>query len=695
MKTYTSDKIRNVGIIAHSGAGKTSLAEAILYDSGAVNRMGKTQDGSTVMDYDQEEIRRQISISTSLASCEWKDHKINVLDTPGDQNFVADALLSMGVMDAALVIVSAVSGVKVQTEKVWARACERKLARVIFINKMDNDRASYETAFGQIDSIFHQKTLKFTLPIGAGPTFQGVVDLLYMKAYIYEKDGEGRFMVEEIPDNLKSWAEKERMEIVESVAETDEDLLDKYMESNTLSDTDLFAGLRQAIISGEIVPVLCGSATLNIVVRKTLDTIVNFLPSPLDVASRAGTNSKGESVDIEPDPSGPPVAQIFKTIVDPYAGKLSLFRVFSGAVKSDSNLYNANKEHKEHVGALLSLQGKKQTQMKEAIVGDIAAVAKLKSAITGDTLCDPKNPVTLETMEIPKPVISFAIAPKSKGDEDKLTSSLARLMEEDPTLRVGMDRQTHEMILSGMGQVHIEVVMSKLKEKFGLEADIKPPRVAYKEAIRGKAKGHGRIKKQTGGHGQFADCWIEIAPTSDGKEFEFVNAIVGGVIPRQYIPGVEKGVREIMTDGVLAGYPVTNCKVTVFDGKHHDVDSSELAFKMAASQAFKEAFMQANPVLLEPMMELEIVVPDDSVGDVMADLNKRRGRVLGVGIMGGQQQIKAIAPMSEILSYAPDLRSITGGRGAFTMQFSSYEEVPANLTQKVVDEAKKAREESR
>lgn len=695
MKTYTPDRIRNVGILAHSGAGKTSLAEAILYDSGAVSRMGSVQEGNTVMDHDPEEVKRQLSISSAVAACEWKDHKINIIDTPGDQNFVSDTYLCMSAMDSALVIVSAVSGIKAQTEKVWRWACDRKLPRVIFINKMDNDRASYETAFGQIDSIFHQKTLKFTLPIGSGPAFKGVVDLLMMRAYIYEKDGEGRFTEEEIPGNLLSWAEKERREMVESVAETDEVLLDKYMENNDLDQDDLFAGLRRAVIAGEVVPVLCGSAVLNIVVRKTLDTIVRFLPSPLDAPPRAGQGSKGERVEIKPDPEGPAVAQVFKTIADPYAGKISLFRVFAGSIGPDANLLNATRDQKEHLGSIFSPQGKKQAPLEKAVLGDIAAVAKLKSAQTGDTLCPPKNAVVMDWAPPLNPVISFAISPGSKGDEDKLGASLGRLAEEDPALRVGMDRQTHEMIVSGMGQLHIEVTMAKLKEKFGIEAEIKPPRIAYKETIRGKAKGHGRLKKQTGGHGQFADCWLEIEPAPDGAEFEFVNAIVGGVIPRQYIPGVEKGVRETMADGVLAGYPVTGLRVTVFDGKHHDVDSSEMAFKIAASQAFKEAFQQARPVLLEPYMEMEVVVPEECVGDVMADLNKRRGRVLGVGMMGGQQQIKASVPMAEILSYAPDLRSITGGRGQFTMQLGSYEETPANIAQKVIEKAGKAREEAK
>ncbi|VAX19332.1 Elongation factor G-like protein TM_1651 [hydrothermal vent metagenome] len=688
MTTFEPEKIRNVGIISHSGAGKTSLAESMLYDSKTVNRRGTVEEGNTVMDFDPEEIKRTMSISTSIASCEWKGHKINILDTPGDQNFVPDTLLCMDVMDAALVIISAVSGIKVQTEKVWSWACDRKLARVIFINKMDNDRASYETTFGQINAVFKQKTLKFTLPIGSGPGFTGVVDLLHMKAYIYEKDGEGSFKEEEIPDNLLKWAEKERREVVESVAETDEELLGKYLENNTLEKDDLFKGLRKAVIAGDVVPVLCGSATQNIVIRKTLDTIINFFPSPLDVSARTGVDDKGVEVKVAPDPEGPAVAQVFKTIADPYAGKLSLFRVYSGSVSSDSNLYNISKGQKEHVGSLVSLQGKKQTQIEKATLGDIVAVAKLKSVMTGDTLADQKTKVVLNKTVVPVPVISYAVEAKSKADDEKITTSLRRLEEEDPTLRVEMDKQTNELIVSGMGQVHIEVTMHKLKEKFGLDVTIKPPRIAYKETIRGKAKGHGRLKKQSGGRGQFADCKIELEPTDNGAEFEFVNAIVGGAIPRQFIPGVEKGVKEVMSAGVLAGYNVTNCKVTLYDGQFHDVDSSELAFKIAASMAFKEAFMQCSPVLLEPVMEMEIVAPGECVGDVVSDLNKRRGRVLGVGAMGGQQRVKARVPMSEILSYAPDLRSITGGRGQFTMHFAAYEDVPPHLTQKIIDESK-------
>ncbi|MBI4666904.1 MAG: elongation factor G [Nitrospinae bacterium] len=687
MKTYTPDKIRNVGIIAHSGAGKTTLAESILYDAGMIKKRGLTTTGDTVMDYDPDEIKRQISISTSVASLDWEGHKINILDTPGDQNFVADALLCMGVMDSALVIVSAISGIKAQTERVWRWACDHKLPRVIFINKMDSERASYEAAFGQIDSVFHQKTLKFTIPIGSGPGFAGVVDLLFMKAYIYDKDGEGRFRVEEIPDNFRKWAEKERREMVESVAETDEKLLEKYVAQGDLTEEELFAGLRRAVISGEVVPVLCGSALLNIVVRKTLNTIIHFLPSPLDIPPRQATAPNGSPVSVKPDPEGPLTAYVFKTVVDPYAGRMSYIRLFSGSLAPDSNITNASHDQKEHIGPLLTVIGKKQEPARQGVTGDIVAVAKLKATLTGDTLCDGKTPAMFKKEEPPHPVVWVAVDAAGRNDEDKLTSSLARLMEEDPAIHVEMDRETKELVVSGMGQIHMEVTFARLKSRYGLDVTTHPPKIAYKETIRGRAKAHGRLKKQTGGHGQFADCWIEIEPSGDGKPFEFVNAIVGGVIPRQYIPGVEKGVREAMESGTLAGFPVTGLKVTLVDGQFHEVDSSEIAFKIAASMAFKQAMADARPVLLEPVMELEVVVPADCVGDVLSDISHRRGRVTGVGMMGGDEQIKALAPLSETLDYDQNLRSITGGRGRFAIHFHAYEEAPPPVAQKVISSA--------
>ena len=695
MKTYTPDKIRNVGLLGHSGAGKTCIAEAMLYDSGGVTRMGKIADGSTTMDFDPEEIKRQLSISASIASCEWKNHKINVIDTPGDQNFVSEAFLCIPIMDAAIVVIAADEGIRANTERLWDRAAERKLPRVLFINKMDAERASYSTVIDQIHETFHQKILRLTIPIGHGAAFRGVVDLLYMRAYIYEKDGEGKFTTEEIPADLKDLADKERQELVESVAETDEKLLDQFMTTGALKDEDLYAGFRRAVLAGDVSPVVAGSAALNIVIRKTLDLIVNFLPSPLDAPPRPAENESGATVDIKPDPNGPPLAFVFKTIADPYAGKLSVLRVFSGVFASDSNVINSQRGEKEHLGQLEALQGKKQNPVKEAVVGDIAAIAKLKLTTTGDTLAGGKERIVFPKVAAQQPVISYAIIPKSKSDEDKVSGALHRLEEEDPTLRVGVDKQTKERILSGMGQTHIEVVVSKLREKFGVEVDLKPPRIAYKETIKAKAKGHGRHKKQTGGHGQFADCHLEIEPLRNGQEFEFVNGIVGGVIPRQYIPGVEKGALEAMADGVLAGYPITGVRVTVVDGKYHEVDSSELAFKIASRTAFKEAFLQAKPVLLEPMAALEITVPDECVGDVMGDLNHRRGRVQGVDSRGGAQVISATAPMAEILTYAPDLRSMTGGRGQFVMHPGAYEEAPAHIAQKIIEAAAKTREESK
>jgi elongation factor G len=685
MSRLDPGSIRNVGIIAHSGAGKTSLAEAMLYVSGATTRLGKTADGNTVMDYDPEEIKRGASLSTSVASCFWEGRKVNIIDTPGDQNFVADALMSMNVMDAAVVIVSAVSGVKAQCEKVWSWAGEHRLPRIVFINKMDSEKASFETAFGQIDAMFRQKTLKFTLPIGAGTGFRGVVDLLMMKAFLYDRDGEGSFRESPIPDNLMKWAEKERREIVEGVAETDEALLERYVAEDTLSDDLLYPALRKAVIAGEIVPVMCGSATQNIVVRKTLNAVVRFFPSPLERPDRIGTTPEGASATLPHDPDGPTVLQIFRTVADPYAGKLSLFRVWSGSLGGDATLVNAGREGaRERLGTLFSIQGKKTETIAEAVTGDIAGVAKLKTAVTGDTLCDPRAPIVLPGETPPRPVVSMALEPLAKGDEEKLSAALARLVEEDPTLSVSADPETHELLLSGMGRLHIEVTVARLKEKFGVDVDIHPPTIAYRETIRGRAKGHGRLKKQTGGHGQFADCSLEIAPTDDGAEFVFVNAIVGGVIPRQYIPGVEKGVREAMRKGGLAGYPVTGVAVTLCDGKFHDVDSSEMAFRVAAAMAFKEACEQACPALLEPMMEMEVTVPDECVGDVMADLAQKRGRVVSLGMAPGGEVVKAVAPLAELLAYDQDLRQMTGGRGEFSMSVTGYEEAPPAVARKIV-----------
>ena len=685
MKTYTPDKIRNVGLAGHSGCGKTTLAEAMLYDSGYVTRMGTVEDGSTVMDYDAEEIKRQISIHTSVASFDWKGSKINLIDTPGDANFINNAVSAMAVMDSVIIPISADAGIKAQTENVWSQAAARKIPKILFVNKMDSDRADYSAVIKQIHGVFGVKILRLTLPIGSGASFAGVVDLLYMKSYIYKRDGEGKFTTGDIPEDLRETAEKERKELVESVAETDEKLLDIFLAEGTLPDDKLFAGFRRAVIAREITPVVCGSALHNIVVRKTLDLVLNFLPSPLDMDAAMAVDGDGNLVAVAPDPAGHPAALVFRTQADPFAGRLSIFRVYSGSFTADSNIVNVTRGEKEHIGALLELHGKKQTPMPTAVTGDIAAVAKLKATTTGDTLCATKEKFHFTMASMPEPVMTFAIDPKTKGDEDKVSIALGKIMEEDLSLRHGIDPSTREHVISGMGQTHIEVTVARLKEKYGVEVVTRPPKVAYRETVRGKAAGHGRLKKQTGGHGQFADCHLEVEPAGDSKDFEFVNAIVGGVIPRQYIPGIEKGVKEAMAEGVLANYPVTGLRVTVFDGKFHDVDSSEMAFKIAAREAFREAFLKARPALLEPIVKLEISAPEECVGGVMGDLNHRRGRVLSIEGGMGSHKITALAPLAEVLSYAPDLKSMTGGRGGFSMRAHGYEEAPAPIAGKIVE----------
>jgi elongation factor G len=685
MKTYTPDKIRNVGLASHSGSGKTTLAEAMLYDSGCVTRRGTVEEGSTVMDYDPEEAKRQISIHTAIASFEWKGHKINLIDTPGDPNFINNAFSAISVMDSVVIPIPADTGIKALTEKVWARASARKIPKILFVNKMDSDRADYAHVIQRIHDVFQVKILRLTLPIGAGAAFKGVVDLLYMKSYIYQRDGEGRFVTGDIPPELRETAEQERKELVESVAVTDEKLLDMFMANGTLEEEVLFQGFRKAVIAGDLTAVVCGSALYNIVVRKTLDLIVNFMPSPLDLGPAMAVDDAGAPVAVAPDPNGHPAAHVFRTVADPFAGRLSVFRVYSGSFSADSAILNVTRGEKEHIGALLEMHGKKQTPISSAVTGDIVAVAKLKYSATGDTLCAAKEKFHFEKTSLPEPVMTFAIQPKSKGDEDKVSIALGKIMEEDLSLRSGVDPATREHVISGMGLPHIEMTVARLKEKYGVEVSIHPPKIAYKETIRGKATGHGRLKKQTGGHGQFADCHLELEPTADFRDFEFVNGVVGGVIPRQYIPGIEKGVKEAMAEGVLAHYPVTGCRVTVFDGKHHDVDSSEMAFKIAAREAFREAFMRANPALLEPMVKMEIEAPEECVGGVMGDLNHRRGRVLSVEAGVGSHKITALAPLAETLTYAPDLRSMTGGRGGFSMRVHGYEEAPPQVAGKIIE----------
>ena len=686
-------KIRNVGIVAHGGAGKTTLAEAILFDAGATSRLGKVEDGTTVTDFDEDEIKRRMSISSALAFCEWKGHKLNLVDTPGASIYLTDTRNCLRVLDSALVVVSSVSGVKVQTEKVWSFAESGNKTRVIFINKMDQEQADFFRVLEDVRKNLCSIATPVQLPIGAEASFRGIVDLIRMKALTYQGGGTGKSSEGEIPSDLKPKAEELRAALMEAVAESDDKLLERYLEAGTLSAEELKAGLKRGVLGGRVVPVLCGSALKNIGIQPLLDLLTDVCPSPADRPAVEGLDPKsGERLTRESSEDAPFSALVFKTITDPYAGKITLFRVYSGLLSSDSTVYNVSKGSKERIGQVVLLRGKNQVQVPALGPGDLGAVVKLKETGTGDTLCDERNPIRLQPMEIPSPIIEYAIMPKTKGDEEKMSVGLQRLREEDPSLQVRRDPQTKEIILAGMGKAHLEIAIDRLKRKFGLEVQMKTPRVPYKETIHGRVEVQGRHKKQTGGRGQFGDCWIKLEPLPRGGGYEFVNQIVGGAIPRQYIPAVEKGIVEAMEEGVLAGYPVVDVRVTVYDGSYHTVDSSEMAFKIAGSLAFKKGVLQANPGLLEPIMTVEVAVPDESMGDVIGDLNSKRGRVLGVETKGKGQVIKAQVPLAEMLEYATQLKAITSDRGDYTMEFSHYDELPPHLKERVIAESKREKE---
>ena len=693
MKAYAVNELRNVGIIAHGGAGKTTLAEAMLFDSGSLNRLGRVDEGTASMDFDPDEIKRKISISAAFNFCEWNKHKITLIDTPGYANFLADTRACLTAADGALVIVSAISGVKVETERVWGYANEHELPRMIFVNKMDRERANFIRALGDVEQILGVHPLPIQLPIGAEQDFRGVVDLISQKAYVYAQDDSGQPKIQDIPADMQEMAADYRQKMVEAIAETDDDLLNAYLEGKEITQEQLGKALAQAVIHSQLIPILCGSALRNIGIQPLMEAIISYLPSPVQRPPIQAANPDGQPEKLELTEGQPLAAQVFKTVADPHVGKLSVFRVFSGTLSADSGVYNASRKTKERIGHIYELQGKGQRASAQARAGEIAAVAKLKDTHTGDTLCQETHPVLLKPIEFPKPVISYAVEPKTKGDDEKVSLALQRLIEEDPALEVHWDNETKEWLLSGTGQTHLEVVLDKLKRKFGVEVDMKTPKVPYKETIRASAKAQGKYKRQTGGRGQYGDAWLEIQPLPRGQGFEFVDKIVGGVIPRQYIPAVEKGVVEALPEGVVAGYPVVDVRVILYDGSFHTVDSSEMAFKIAASMGFKKAFMEAKPGLLEPIMNMEVVAPEDCMGDIIGDINSRRGRVVGVDARANSQIIRCKVPMAEVLKYAPDLKSITGGRGMFSMEFSHYEEVPSHLAEKIIAETKASREE--
>jgi len=688
--TETIDKLRDIALIGHGGAGKTSLAEAILYNAGVTNRLGKVEEGNTAMDFEPEELKRRASISSSFHQFNWKNHTVNLIDTPGDQNFFTDTRFCMQAADAAIVVVDAVDGIKVQTEQAWDFADEFNLPRALFINRLDRERADFNRTLADISKSFPLKPVILQLPIGSESDFKGIVDLISMKAYAYDADGKAT--PTDIPADMKDQVEQERENLIENAAEADDELIEKYLEGESLSDEEVKTALRTGTIRRIFVPVLCGAAAKNLGADLMMNFIVNCLPSPLDREPRMGTDDKGSEVACNPDPEAPFSAFVFKTVADPYAGRLSIFKVVSGQLGSDGTFYNTNKSSKERFSQLLRIAGKEQKPIKSAGPGDIVAVAKLKDTTTGDTLCADTAKLTFVFPEPLPSLITFAVGAKSKGDEDKVFSSLTKLLEEDVALKLTRNVETKDILLSGMGQVHIEVTAEKLKRKFNVEVQLDKPKVPYKETIKKKVRVQGKHKKQSGGHGQYGDCWIQMEPLPRGKGFEFVDAIVGGSIPKTYIPAVEKGIVESCQKGVLAGFPCIDFKVTLDDGTFHAVDSSEMAFKIAGSLAFKKAAADAGPVLLEPIMEVSIITPEDFMGDIMGDLNSRRGRVLGMDSKGKNQVIKAQVPMAEFLTYAPDLNSMTGGRGMFTMEFSHYDEVPAQISQKIIEEINKAKE---
>jgi elongation factor G len=690
MKVYDAASIRNVAFVGHTGSGKTQLAAAILADAGMINRFGKVDDGTTVTDYDEEEIARKHTLSASLAYAEWNKHKINLIDTPGIGNFLSDARAALQVADAAIIVVDAVAGVMVQTEKVWEAAQELGLPRMVVLNRIDRERASLERSLQSLRDSCDRRVIPIQMPIGEEKSFKGVVDLITKKAFVFQTDESGKFTESAVPAEMSAAVDSAREALVEMVAEADEKLMERFFEAGSLTDEELIAGLRSAIAGGHLFPVVCTSATLNVGIQPLLDAIVSYLPSPVDRPFK-GLGKDGTETMRAADDKAPLSAFVWKTIADPFAGRITMFRVVSGSLKSDSTVLNKTKDTGERFGHLQLLQGKTQTAVPEIKAGDLGAVAKLKDTLTSDTLGDKGDGLTFPALKFPEPVLSYAIEPKSRGDEDKISTSMHRLEEEDPSIHYSRDPQTKELLLSGQGQLHIEVTVAKLKRRFGVDVNLKPPRIPYRETIKTATEAHGRHKKQTGGHGQFGDCKIKVEPLPRGADFEFVDDIFGGSIPRQFIPAVEKGIQDARTRGYLAGYPMVDFRVTVFDGSYHDVDSNELSFKLAGSLAFKDAMTRARPTILEPVMNVEVYAPSDYAGDLMGDLNGRRGRIGGMDTRGGTTIIKAQVPMSEMLTYEQHLTSATGGRGSYHMEYSHYEEVPAHLQTKIIAAAKAER----
>jgi len=689
MKEYSVDKIRNVCLLGHGGVGKTTLAESMLFNAKATDRFGSVVNGNTVMDYDPEEIKRHITTNTSLAPLEWQGNKVNIIDTPGYFDFVGEMKQGIRVADGVIILASAKDGVQVGTEKAWDEASSLKLPKLFFISKIDEEHSDYYKVFEQLQDKFGKNVIAFELPIMENGAFAGIVNVATMKAYRFK----GNDLVEsDIPSGMSDTVEKYREGVIEAVAETDEELLDKYFSGESFTEDEILKGLQTGIKTGDISPVLCGSAVNHAGVKSLLDAVVKYIPSFCEKGKmNAKKPNSDDVIEIATSPDESLSALVFKTIVDPFVGKISYVKVMSGVLKSDSTVYNVKKEKMEKIAQLFLLKGKQQINTDRLVTGDIGAVAKLTVTETNDTLCTKEKPVILPEIEFPKPMLSMAVLPKTKGDEEKIGAGLTRLMDEDPTFKVEQNNETKQTIISGIGDQHLDLILSKLKSKFKVEVDLVKPKIAYRETIKKKVKVEGKHKKQSGGHGQYGDVWIEFEP-GPTEDLVFEEKIFGGAVPKQYFPAVEKGLRESIQKGVLAGYPVVNLKATLVDGKYHPVDSSEMAFKIAANLAYKEGLPQANPVILEPISHVEVIVPDSYMGDIIGDLNKRRGRILGMNpYHGGMQQVIAEVPEAEMIGYATDLRSLTQDRGSFTIRFERYEEAPANVAEKIIEEAKKER----
>jgi elongation factor G len=692
MRVFDAASIRNVALVGHSGAGKTQLTSALLFDANAVNRFGRVDEGTTVTDYDEEAIARKHTLSASLAYLEWNKQKINLIDTPGMGNFLTDARAALRVVEAALIVVDGVGGVQVSTEKVWTSADELQLPRLIVCNRLDRERASLDRALESMRTALGRNCVPVQMPIGQEKDFKGVVDLVAMKAYTFAGDDSGKMTEGPVPDAIAGHAQGARDALIEMVAEADDSLMEKFFEAGTLTQDELTAGLGRAIGAGKLFPVFCTSALRNIGIQLLADAILTYVASP---ATRpfAGRDAAGAEKTRAADDKTPLVLWVWKTVADPFAGRITLFRVVSGVLKSDATVQNLTREAPERFGHVLALQGKTQTHVPEVRAGDLGAVAKLKDTHTNDTLGDKAAGFTVPPITFPEAVLAYAIEPKSRNDEDKIGPAMQKLHEEDPSINYTRDPLTHELLLAGQGQLHIEVTVAKLRRRFGVEVNLKPPRIPYRETITAKVDAHGRHKKQTGGHGQFGDCKITMEPLPRGADFEFVNDIFGGAIPRQFVPAVEKGIQETRVRGYMTTYPVVDFRVTVTDGSYHDVDSSEMAFKLAGRLAFRDAMSRAKPTILEPIMNVEVYSPSDFAGDLMGDLNGRRGRISGMDTRGTSTVIKATVPMAEMLTYEQTLTSATGGRGSYHMEFSHYDEVPSHLQAKIVAASKAERGE--